>query len=225
MTSTVNEISSYQKDILSHLSCTTSQCLRNQTQISTNQFLDLNTYSQDRGYINYLCPLENPFPFFNTQFETNSDQKNPLRMKFYHQANALLPESMHILLTTSLIANHSLTKQVDVNNILIDSLLNYAYTKWNRQTHEYRFDETLLNYHQQILAPLLKYAKYASNNRNIHILERYANRYQSELPLTFGYVLAPSMSVYNDTYLNANENDRIESMKIMDLFAKLLHNG
>ena len=191
-----------------------------------NKFdLYLNTYSKDHGYINYLCPLENPFPFFNTQFQTKSDQKNPLRIKFYQQSNALLPENLHILLTTSLIANRSLTKQVDVNNILIDNLLDYAYTKWNRQTHEYRLDETLLNYHQQILAPLLKYAKYASNYRNIHILERYANKYQSELPLTFGYVLAPSMSIFNETYLNANENDRIESMKMMHLFAKLLHNG
>ena len=33
------------------------------------------------------------------------------------------------------------------------------------------------------------------------------------------------MSVYNDTYLNANENDKIESMKIMNLFANLIHNG
>ncbi|CAF1615740.1 unnamed protein product, partial [Adineta ricciae] len=96
-----------------------------------------------------MCPLKSPFPFLNTQFQTKSDQKNPLRIKFYQQSNALLPKNLSILLTTSL----TLT------------------------------------------------------------------------PFTFGYVLAPSMSIFNETYFNANENDRIESMKIMDLFAKLLHNG
>ncbi|CAF2775530.1 unnamed protein product [Rotaria sp. Silwood2] len=33
------------------------------------------------------------------------------------------------------------------------------------------------------------------------------------------------MSVFNDTYLDADENERIESIKSMDLFANLIHNG
>ncbi|CAF3600385.1 unnamed protein product [Adineta steineri] len=221
MTSIINEISSYQNDILSHLSCSTFTCLRNQTLIKTNDLLELNTYSKDSGYINYLNPLENPFPFFNSPI----DQKNPLRMKFYHQSNALLPENLHILLTISSTINHSSLKETNSNNVLIENLINYAYTKWNKKLNEYHFDKYLFNYHQQILAPLLKYAKYISNNENVHILERYTNKYQSELPFTFGYVLAPSMSVFNDTYLNASENEKIESMKIMDLFANLVHNG
>jgi len=224
MTSIVNEISSYQKDILSHLSCSTTLCLRNQSLIKTNNLLELNTYSKDDGYRNYLNPLENPFPFFNSL----TDQKNPLRMKFYQQSNTLLPENLHILLTISSTINHSLYQETNFNNnqnILIENLINYAYTKWNKNTHEYHFDKYLFNYHQQILAPLLKYAKYVSNDRNIHMLERYSNKYQSELPFTFGYVLAPSMSVFNDTYLNATENERIQSMKTMDLFANLVHNG
>jgi len=228
MTSIVNEISSYQKDILSHLSCSTTLCLRNQSVIKTNNLLELNTYSKDDGYRNYLNPLENPFPFFNSLLDTKTDQKNPLRMKFYQQSNTLLPENLHILLTISSTINHSLYQETNFNNnknILIDNLINYAYTKWNKNTHEYHFDKYLFNYHQQILAPLLKYAKYVSNDRNIHMLERYSNKYQSELPFTFGYVLAPSMSVFNDTYLNATENDRIQSMKTMDLFANLVHNG
>jgi hypothetical protein len=225
MTSIINEISSNQKEILSHLSCTTSPCLRNQTLINTKHLLELNTYSKANGHINYLRPLENPFPFFSPLQDTKTDQKNPLRMKFYQEANALLPENLNILLTVSSTVVHSPSQQKQLNHILIDNVLNYAYTKWNRKTNAYQFDKALLQYHEQILAPLLKYAKYASNNRNVHILERYSTKYQSELPLTFGYVLAPSMSVYNETYLSANENERRESLKMMDLFAKLLHNG
>jgi hypothetical protein len=227
MTSTLKEISSYQQDILSHLSCSTSICLRNQSSIKTNDLLELNTYSNEHGYINYLNPLENPFPFFNPPLDTKTDQINPLRMKFYHQSNTLLPENLHILLTISSSINHSLFKDINFNNNnnIIENLINYAYTKWNSKTNEYHFDKYLFNYHQQILAPLLKYAKYVSNGRSVHILERYLNKYQSELPFTFGYVLAPSMSVFNDTYLNASENEKIQSMKIMDLFANLIHNG
>jgi hypothetical protein len=224
MTSTINEISSYQKDILSHLICSTSSCLRNQSLIKTNNLLELNTYSKEFGYINYLNPLENPFPFLNTPI----DNINPLRMKFYHQTNTILPDNLQILLTISSSINHSLFNEINFdnnNNNNIENLINYAYTKWNVKTNEYYFDKYLFNYHQQILAPLLKYAKYVSNNRNIHILEKYLNKYQSELPFTFGYVLAPSMSVYNDTYLNSNSSEKIESMKIMDLFANLIHNG
>ncbi|CAF4453703.1 unnamed protein product, partial [Adineta steineri] len=124
-------------------------------------------------------------------------------MKFYHQSNALLPENLHVLLTISSTINHSSLKETNSNNVLIENLINYAYTKWNKKLNEYHFDKYLFNYHQQILAPLLKYAKYISNNENVHILERYTNKYQSELPFTFGYVLEPSMSVFNDTYLNA----------------------
>jgi len=223
MTSIINEISSYQKDIFSNLLCSTSLCLRNQSLIKTNDLLELNTYSKEFGYINYLNPLENPFPFLNFPL----DQKNPLRMKFYHQTNTILPENLHILLTISSSINHSLLNKMNFNNNNnhIENIINYAYTKWNFEKNEYYFDKYLFNYHQQILAPLLKYAKYISNHRNIHILENYSNKYQSELPFTFGYVLVPSMSIYNDTYLNSNENEKIESMKIMNLFANLIHNG
>jgi len=221
MTSTINEISSDQKDLFSHLICSTSSCLRNQSLIKTNNLLDINTYSKEFGFINYLSPLENPFPFLNTPL----DHKNPLRIKFYYQTNTILPDNLQILLTISSSINHSLFNEINFNNNNIENLINYAYTKWNIKTNEYYFDKYLFNYHQQILAPLLKYAKYVSNNRNIHILEKYLNKYQSELPFTFGYVLAPSMSVYNDTYLNSNLNEKIESMKIMDLFANLIHNG
>ncbi|CAF1467322.1 unnamed protein product [Rotaria sp. Silwood1] len=228
MTSIVNDISSYQKDILLHLSCSTLLCLRNQSLIKTKDLLELNTYSKTYGFINYVKPLEYPFPFFNSLLDTKIDHTSPLRMKFYHQSNTLLPENLHILLTISSSINHSLFQEININNNndnIIEDLINYAYTKWNITTNEYYFDKYLFNYHQQILAPLLKYAKYVSNDRNIHILERYSNKYQSELPYTFGYVLAPSMSVFNDTYLNADENERIESMKSMDLFANLIHNG
>jgi hypothetical protein len=111
-----------------------------------------------------------------------------------------------------------------MNNI-IEYLFNYAYTTWNKTSNQFDFDKQSLIYHQQIIAPLLEYAKYISSEKKIHILERYSNKYQSELPFTFGYVLAPSMSVYNETYLNADENERIESMNMMDLFANLMHNG
>jgi hypothetical protein len=221
MTSIINEISSNQKEIFSHLSCSTSFCLRNQTLIKTNDLLELNTYSKEYGSINYLNPLENPFPFMNFPI----DQKNPLRMKFYHQTNTLLPDNLHILLTISSSINHSLAENLNSNNNRIENLINYAYTKWNLNTNEYHFDRYLYNYHQEILAPLLKYAKYVSNYRKIYILEKFSNKYQSELPFTFGYVLAPSMSVYNETYLNANEYEKIESMKMMNLFANLIHNG
>ena len=228
MTSTLKEISSYQNDILSRLSCSTSLCLRNQSLIKTNDLLELNTYSKEYGYINYVNPLENPFPFFNSPLDAKTDRTNPLRVKFYHQANTLLPENLQILLTISSSINHSLFKEINFNNNnnnIIENLINYAYTKWNVKTNEYHFDNYLFNYHQQILAPLLKYAKYVSNGRNTHILEQYLNKYQSELPFTFGYVLAPSMSVFNDTYLNASEHEKIESMKMMDLFANLIHKG
>jgi hypothetical protein len=225
MTSIINDVSSYQKEIFSHLSCSKLSCLRNQSLIKTNDFLELNTYSKESQPRNYLTPLENPFPFFNFLSETKLDQQNPLRMKFYHQTNTLLPENLQILLTISSSINHSLTHQTNFNNQQIENLLNYAYTKWNLKTNEYHFDKYSLNYHQQILAPLIKYAKYISTNRNIYLLEKYSNRYQSELPFTLGYVLAPSMSVFNETYLNANEYEKMESMKIMNLFANLIHNG
>jgi hypothetical protein len=221
MTSIRNEISSYEKDLLSHLTCSTLICLRNQSLIKTDDLLELNSYSKDNR--NVFTPLENPFPFFNS-FESQTDYTNPLRRKFYQQATTLLPENLQILLTLSSSMNRSVLKEINFNNnIIIDNLINYAYTKWNVKSNQYHFDKYLFNYHQDILAPLLKYAKYASND--IHILEKSTNKYQSELPFTFGYVLAPSMSVFNETYLNADENERIESMKMMDLFANLIHNG
>ncbi|CAF3095315.1 unnamed protein product, partial [Rotaria sp. Silwood2] len=229
MTSTLDEISSYQSNILSHLSCSTSSCLRNPSLITTNDFLQLNTYSNDNRHINYMCPLENPFPFYSNSL-INNDHTNLLRLKFFQQSHLLLPENLHILLTTSSsIIRKKLPLQIDMKNSIINNIIeylfNYAYIKWNKTSNQFDFDEQSLSYHQQIIAPLLQYAKYISNKRKIYALERYSNKYDSELPLTFGYVLAPSMSVYNDTYLNADENDRIESMYMMDLFANLIHNG
>jgi hypothetical protein len=224
MTSTLQEIASYQKNILSYLSCSTPDCLRNQSLITTNDFLQLNTYSNENGSRNYICPLENPFPFYHSSL-INDDHSNILRFKFFQQPQIFLPENLHILLTTSsLITRSIIPLQIDKNNI-VEYLFNYAYTKWNKTSNQFDFDHQSLTYHQQIIAPLLEYAKYISNERQIHALERHSKKYQSELPFTFGYVLAPSMSVYNDTYLNANENDRIESMYMMDLFANLIHNG
>jgi len=221
MTSTLQEISSYQSNILSYLSCSTPYCLRNQSIITTDDFLQLYTYSDKNGHVNYICPLENPFPFYHS---------NILRLNFFQQAHIFLPENLRILLTTSSsIIRSSLPFSIDIKtshiNNIIEYLFNYAYTKWNKTSNQFVFDQQSLNYHQQIIAPLLEYAKYISNERLIHALERHSNKYQSELPFTFGYVLAPSMSVFNETYLNADENDRIESMNIMNLFANLIHNG
>ncbi len=216
MTSTLQEISPYQSKILSSLSCSTLACLRDQTVISTNDLLELNTYLDDREHRNYLCPLENPFPFYHS---------NTLRLNFYQQAHIFLPENLRILLTTSSSLPFSFDLKPPHLNQIIEYLFNYAYTKWNKTTNQFVFDQQSLNYHQQIIAPLLEYAKYISNERLIHILERHSNKYQSELPITFGYVLAPSMSVFNQTYLTADENDRIDSMNIMNLFANLIHNG
>ncbi|CAF1193326.1 unnamed protein product [Rotaria sp. Silwood1] len=229
MTSTLEDISIYQTNILSHLSCSTLSCLRNKNLITTNDFLQLNTYSDDNRHMNYICPLENPFPFYSNLL-INNDHKNLLRLKFFQQAHLLLSENLHILLiTSSTIIRKKLPIQIDMKNSImnniIEYLLNYAYIQWNKTSNQFDFDEQSLSYHQQIIAPLLQYAKYISNERKIYALERYSNKFNSELPFTFGYVLAPSMSVYNDTYLNADENDKIESMYIMDLFANLIHNG
>lgn len=222
MTSILPDISTYQKEILSSLSCSTLNCLRNQSVIKTDDLLRLNSYANELGRRNYLTPLENPFPFFHSHSESNIDEKNPLRMKFYHQTHALLPENLQILLTISSSINHSLTHdQTDLKT----NLINYAYTKWNGKNNEYYFDQSSFDYHQQILAPLIKYAQYVSQHRKVFLLENFVNRYQSELPLTFGYVLAPSMSIFNQTYLNASEFEKKESMKIMNLFANLIHNG
>ncbi len=226
MTSTLQEISSYQSNILSYLSCSTPYCLRNQSIITTDDFLQLYTYSDKNSHVNYICPLENPFPFYHPAL-MNDNSSNPLRLRFFHQAQALLPDNLHILLTTSTSITRStlpLPFNRNINNT-IEYLLNYAYTKWNKTSNQFDFDKQLLSYHQQIIAPLIEYAKSISDQKKIHILERHSKRYESELPFTFGYVLAPSMSVYNDTYLIADEKDRIESMYIMDLFANLIHNG
>lgn len=153
-----------------------------------------------------------------------------LRMNFYQQSQLFLPENLHILLTTSSATQRaSVPLPIDPTHrhisSIMDYLFNYAYTKWNRTSNQFDFDQQTFNYHQQIIAPLLEYAKYISNHRSIHILERLSNKYSSELPLTFGYVLAPSLSVFNETYLNADEIDRRESMEMMDLFSNLIHNG
>ncbi|UJR22431.1 hypothetical protein I4U23_025491 [Adineta vaga] len=218
MTSTLQEISTYQSNLLSHLTCSTAQCLRNQSLISTNDLLQLNSYLNPHGYSNFICPLENPFPFYHSSVLSN-DYSNPLRSRFFQRSQALLPENLRILLTTSTLTSRStLSLPFDIKtshkNNTIEYLFNYAYTKWNKTTNQFDFDQQLLNYHQQIIAPLLQYAKYLSNQTQLHLLEQHSTKYQSELPLTLGYVLAPSMSIHNDTYLTANENDRIENGKL-----------
>jgi hypothetical protein len=225
-TSVINDVSSFQKEIYSYLSCSTSTCLRNQTLIKTNDLLRCNTYANDSEHRNYLTPLEHPFPFLHS-FEIKNTSFNPLRMKFYHQSQMLLPEQLPILLTISSSINHFLVHDMNINanNDLIEQLIHFAYTKWTSKTKQYQFDRYLFHYHQQILAPLLKYAHKMPNHRQVHVIERHINRYHSELPFTFGYVLAPSMSVFNDTYYNATDDDRRESMTIMNLFANLIHTG
>lgn len=221
-TSTYEELSSSHSEILSSLVCSTSSCLRNQSLISTNDLLQLNLYSSlHKHHSCLICPLESPFPFYHSKM---------LRMNFYQQSQVFLPENLHILLTTSAtIRRLSVPLSIDPTHrhisSIMDYLFNYAYTKWNRTSNQFDFDQHTFNYHQQIIAPLLDYAKYISNHRSIHILERLSNKYPSELPLTFGYVLAPSLSVFNETYLNADETDRRESMEMMDLFSNLIHNG
>ena len=221
MTSTLQEISPYQSKILSSFSCSSSSCLRNRSLINTEDFLRLDSYSHDNRHRNYICPLEKPFPFYHS---------HSLRTDFFQQAHIFLPQNLHILLTTSssiIRSSFSLpieAKHPHLNNIL-EYLFNYAYTKWNRTSNQFDFDQQALDYHQQIIAPLLEYAKYIFNERSIHIVERHSKKYQSELPLTFGYVLAPSLSVFNQTFLEADEDDRRESRSMMDLFANLIHNG
>ena len=225
MTSVINEISTHQKELFAHLSCSTPACLRNQSLTTTRQLLNIETGVKESRSHAYLKPLESPFPFLNA-LEPKNSSSNPLRMKFYQQPSALLPENLPILLTLSPAPSPSLSHEPNADsNRIIEYLTNFAYTKWNGNTNQYQFDRDLFHYHQTLLAPLLRYAKHVSNDRHIHLLERCANKYHSELPYTLGYVLAPSMSVFNDTYLKADEQDRRESMKIMDLFANLLHNG
>ena len=228
MTSMVNEVSSIHKDFFAHLPCSTSACLRNQTRVETKDFLEWNSYAKDPHYHNHLTPLEQPFPFFSQVDLNRNHSISQLRMKFFHQSQHLLPDPLPILLTISSSTHHPLVhdqQETYHRNALIEQLLHYAYTRWDSQTKKYHFDRSLLHYHQQILAPLLKYAQHLPHHRHVHLIERIDNRFHSELPLTFGYVLAPSMSVFNQTYLNATEEDRRESMQMMDLFANLIHQG
>lgn len=226
MTTMINEVISKHEDFISKLSCSTLTCLRNQTRLSTDELIRLNTYSNEDPHLNYLSPLEYPFPFLQN-FEMKNNSFNPLRSKFFRQSVNLLPEQMPILLTISSSTNHHLVKDENfrTDNDFINYLINYAYTKWNSKTREYYFDRYLFNYHKQILAPVLKYAYFLPRARDVHLVERHSNRFVSELPFTFGYVLAPSLSVFNETYKNASEEERIESMKTMDLFANLIHTG
>ena len=167
-----------------------------------------------------LRPLEDPFPF-------DQSASNSLRNRFYHQPSRLLPEHLAILLTTSNPdrSSSSFNPNASPRNHLIEHLIHYAYTRWNSTSNQFEFDSSLLHYHQQIIAPLLDYAKAISTHRSVHIVERATKKYRSELPLTLGYVLAPSLSVFNETYLHADQIDRDESLLLMDLFANLIHQG
>ena len=225
MTSVISDTSTHQKEPFAHLSCSTPACLRNQSLTTTRQLLKIATGIKESRSHAYLKPLESPFPFLNA-LEPKNSTSNPLRTKFYQQPSALLPENLPILLTLSPAPSSSLARDpIADSNRVVEYLTNFAYTKWNGNTNQYHFDRDLFHYHRTVLAPLLKYAKHVSNDRQVHLLERSSSKYHSELPYTLGYVLAPSMSVFNDTYLTADEQDRRESMKIMDLFANLLHNG
>ena len=230
MTSTLQEIISNQPRLLASLSCSSPSCLRNRTLISTADLLQLHLHDADDERLrSSIRPLEDLFPFEQST-TAREDQPNPLRLKFFQQPHRLLPENLHILFTTSSSITRSalplpLSGKNSNRNHIIEYLINYAYTRWNASANQFDFDQSSLSYHQQIIALLLEYAKAISNDRTIHVLERSSKKYQSELPFTLGYVLAPSMSVYNDTYLKADETDRQESMRLMDLFANLIHTG
>ena len=225
MTSTSPEIFSSQSSVLVRLACSTPSCLRNQSLISTDDLLRLRADSNRNEGHDYIRPLENPFPFHHSS-ATTEGQPSPLRSRFIQQAHALLPDNLRVLLTAST-ARFALSSDIrhPRTNATTEYLFNYAYTKWNRTSHQFDFDQQLLSYHRDIIAPLLQYATYLGEHIRTHLLERHASKYASELPLTFGYVLAPSMSVYNETYLTASDSDRVESMCMMDLFANLIHNG
>jgi hypothetical protein len=223
MTSTLQEILAEQTRLLSSLTCSTLSCLRNRTRTTTDNLLQL-TIDANMEYS--LRPLEDPFPFDQIS-SVKDDSFNPLRYKFFQHTDRLLPEHLHILLTTTALSISSsiISSSLTNRNQFVDYLIDYAYTQWNSTINQFEFDRLAFDYHQDILAPILQYAKYVSNERMIHILERTSSKYQSELPLTFGYVLAPSMSVYNETYLEANDIDREESLLMMDIFANILHHG
>ena len=228
-TSTMQEILSQQSAILAHLPCSASHCLRNQSIVSTDDLLRLRTYSLDGRFVNAIRPLEDPFPFDHAPAIKESTF-NPLRSKFFQHTDRILPENLRVLLTmSSSMSRFTAPAAFDLKglqrNYIIDYLINYAYSIWNSHSNQYEFDQSSFGYHQQILAPLLDYAKYIATERTIHVLERSARKYESELPYTFGYVLAPSMSVYNHTYAEADDRDRAESEHMMNLFANLIHNG
>ena len=190
--------------ILSHFSCSSSTCLQNRTAVSTEDLLQ-STKQFD------LRPLEEPFPF---------DQPTPtrLRTKFLRETHRILSENLSILLVAS--PSNIETRQTQRN-----ALIDFAYTRWNFSTNQFEFDPSMIHYHQHIIGPLLEYGKIVSTSRKVHIVERISRKFSSELPLTMGYVLAPSMSVFNETFYDANDSDREESLKFLDLMANLLHQG
>ncbi|CAF0741440.1 unnamed protein product [Didymodactylos carnosus] len=205
-------------------------CLTNKTQLSTSTILSINTYVNK--YYNYLNPLEEPFPFFSNEH---------LRHRFFHQTNSLLPEKFDVLITmlspssssseissSESIQFHEFIKDMyTISKHTINYLIKYAYSIWNDKENKFEFNFKNLSYHQTIVAPLLQYIEKISKNTHTIEWQIKSNNssYESELLYTFGYMLAPSMSIYNDSYLYANKNDRIKSLQIMDLFANLIHNG
>lgn len=198
-------------------SCSTALCSRDRHTFNLDELLRLSLTDPS------LRPLEDPFPF-------DQSSSNSLRNRFYQQSSRLLPEQLTVLLLTSpshrsFSSSSSFNPKSSPRNHLIEHLIHYAYTRWNSTSNQFEFDSHLLQYHQQIIAPLFDYAKAISPYRTVHIVERSTKKYVSELPLTFGYVLAPSMSVFNETYLHADQIDRDESLLLMDLFANLIHQG
>jgi hypothetical protein len=230
MTGTLQEMLPEQSRLLGQLSCSSAVCLRNHTTISTDDLLGLCIDRSDPFRTGHaIRPLEDPFPFESNP-NPRDDDYSSLRTRFFQQPYRVLPENLQILLTTSssiyrTVMPLPLNGKNAHRNQIIEYLLNYAYSHWNNQTNQFEFAELSLSYHQQIIAPLLDYAKYIADERAIHLIERTSSKFDSELPFTFGYVLAPSMSVYNETFLHATEIDRREAMLMMDLFANLIHRG
>ncbi|CAF0746454.1 unnamed protein product [Didymodactylos carnosus] len=223
-TTTIRDPTHYTSNFFNTLNCTHNlssrdiySCLTNKTRLSTSTLLSINTYVNK--YYNYLNPLEEPFPFFSN---------GHLRHRFFQQTNTLLPEKFDVLITmfssslSQISSSDSTQLQTFIENMYtvskhtIHYLIKYAYSIWNDKLKKFEFNFNKFSYHQTIVAPLLQYIEKLSKNTHTIEWQIKSNslNYESELPYTFGYMLAPSMSVYNNSYLYANENDRIKNSKI-----------
>lgn len=193
--------------LFSKMFCSSSSCLKNESLMSVDDLLEA---SKDIRF----GPLEEPFPF---------DQSNSksLRRKFFDETDRILPENLSVLLIGS--STNVETEQFSTSDR--KSLLELVYTKWNLSSNQFQFDPQSLNYHKNILGPLFEYGKSVSAVRSVHLVENLSNKFHCELPFTFGFVLAPSMSVFNQTFFDADENDRRQSLKFLDLLSNFIQTG